>query len=428
MGAYGFLAGRSAERENATNLAFYDQRSALEWTQSFIGLFGGDPNKVTAAGESAGAGSIMHHMYEPFTPLWHSTLFISNMSISTAFGGKQDPLFRKAIVQSPAFVPSIDRDGYLEDTFKLFEKNAGCAGQGFSCLRSASNDEIKKANDATIRAAPPGSFAFGPAADGKWSRQMPSLELYTGNFFKGLDSLIVSHTSNESYMFADPAIKTQQDLDVWQKKLLPTDPRVQSLVEARFAKFPYVQKKLSDLIQGLAFTCNVRYFTQSFPGKTYNMQYSKGKGTHGSDILSTFYSKQSPLTDLVGVINSDIPPIGRKLQAYFASYVITGDPNAIPEPFTPTLLNPFRGKALEMTKPANPEASMIVVLDISSGESYVPDLATSAEQCDTWSDGLAVVTNVLGYAAPGAVRQGSVPVSNASEFYFVPRPSGQTAT
>jgi carboxylesterase type B len=62
MGAYGFLAGRSAENEDATNLALYDQRASLEWTKSFISLFGGDPDKVTAAGESAGAGSIMHHM------------------------------------------------------------------------------------------------------------------------------------------------------------------------------------------------------------------------------------------------------------------------------------------------------------------------------------------------------------------------------
>jgi carboxylesterase type B len=62
MGAYGFLAGRSAEREGATNLAFYDQRQSLEWTQSFIHLFGGDKTRVTAAGESAGGGSIMHHM------------------------------------------------------------------------------------------------------------------------------------------------------------------------------------------------------------------------------------------------------------------------------------------------------------------------------------------------------------------------------
>lgn len=37
------------------NLALHDQITALEWVQSNIHLFGGDKNKVTIFGESAGA-------------------------------------------------------------------------------------------------------------------------------------------------------------------------------------------------------------------------------------------------------------------------------------------------------------------------------------------------------------------------------------
>jgi hypothetical protein len=285
------------------------------------------------------------------------------------------------------------------------------------------------ANDATIRAAPPGSFAFGPSTDGKWVRQLPNLELQTGNYFKGLESLIVTHTSNESYMFASSSIKTPQDLDVWQKKLLPTEMRVQRLVANRFAKFPYIQRKLADMIQGAAFTCNVRYLTQAFPGKTYNMQYSKGRGTHGSDILSTFYSKQSPLTNLIGVINSDIPPIGKKLQSYFSSYIVKGDPNMNIGAITSfsegiSALNPFKATELKMTRPANPNGAIFNILDISRKEKYVDDIATSAEQCNSWSDVMAVATNVLGYAVPGAAFPGSVPVVNPSQFYAFPRPKG----
>jgi len=109
MGAYGFLARRTAEQANATNLGLYDQHAALQWTQDHIALFGGDKTQVTAMGESAGAGSIMAQLI--------------------AFGGKQDPLFRKAIVQSPAFLSALDRDGVLETTFMAFEWEAGCAGK-----------------------------------------------------------------------------------------------------------------------------------------------------------------------------------------------------------------------------------------------------------------------------------------------------------
>ncbi|RDI76905.1 hypothetical protein Vi05172_g13132 [Venturia inaequalis] len=375
MGAWGFLAGRSAERANATNLGLYDQRAALQWTQDYIGLFGGDKNRVTAAGESAGAGSLQHHL--------------------TAFGGTQDPLFRQAMLQSPAFQPIFDRDGLAEDVFKRFETQAGCTGQGFACLAAISTERFQSASDAVVKQAPPGTFSFGPASDGHLVRQTPSAELSTGNFWKGLDSILLSHTSDEVYMFASSKITTQRSLDDFQRKLLPTTPVLQNAIQQHFNKFRTVKDRLFDLIQGTSFACNVRFLSQAYKGRNWVYQYAKGRGTHGSDILPMFYSRNSPLTALVGVLNTDVAKMAEKLQPYLAAYITTGDPS-----------NRARGLAtvFPMDRVADSNREFLApVLSFDDINVVIPDPATKFSQCEFWRDGMAAGTNLLGYAAPGAV-------------------------
>lgn len=46
-------------RYGAVNAGLLDQRFALQWVQSYIGLFGGNASQVTISGQSAGAGSVM---------------------------------------------------------------------------------------------------------------------------------------------------------------------------------------------------------------------------------------------------------------------------------------------------------------------------------------------------------------------------------
>jgi carboxylesterase type B len=78
-----------------------------------------------------------------------------------AFGGKSPRLFKKAIIQSPGFVPQIDRRGIVEQQFKDFENLVGCAGRGIACLRSKDMKEIRAATTTTVRDAPTGMFGFG---------------------------------------------------------------------------------------------------------------------------------------------------------------------------------------------------------------------------------------------------------------------------
>ena len=68
LGALGFLAGvkdkKTGEEING-NFGILDQILALEWVQENISAFGGDPEKVTIYGESAGAMSTGIHLVSP---------------------------------------------------------------------------------------------------------------------------------------------------------------------------------------------------------------------------------------------------------------------------------------------------------------------------------------------------------------------------
>lgn len=164
------------EKEGLPNAGLYDQRAVLQWIQDYIGLVGGDKSQISAWGESAGAGSIMHHL--------------------VSFAGTQDPLFSKAVMQSPAFSLMFDRKGSLENIFQNFTTLAGCTGQGIACLRAASTDTLNKANTALNTAGPPGSFAVGPSVDGNLIRQLASLEFESGT--RDLLFSIMAHITKPS--------------------------------------------------------------------------------------------------------------------------------------------------------------------------------------------------------------------------------------
>jgi para-nitrobenzyl esterase len=66
LGALGFLAHPSLGRTgNIGNYGLADQQAALRWVHDHIADFGGDPHKVTIAGESAGGMSVCDHLVAP---------------------------------------------------------------------------------------------------------------------------------------------------------------------------------------------------------------------------------------------------------------------------------------------------------------------------------------------------------------------------
>src|SRR5262245_50510940 len=67
LGPFGFLRHTAlvSEDEAAGNYGLLDQRAALAWVRDHIAAFGGNPDNVTIAGESAGAHSVSLHLVSP---------------------------------------------------------------------------------------------------------------------------------------------------------------------------------------------------------------------------------------------------------------------------------------------------------------------------------------------------------------------------
>ncbi|XP_073706329.1 cholinesterase-like [Garra rufa] len=168
IGALGFLSLPESKSIKG-NAGLFDQRLALSWVSRNIAAFGGNPSSVTLFGESAGAGSVGHHL------------------LSQGSHG----LFTRAILQSgspdavwAAVEPTQAWNRSLSLAQRLNCPLGPSADETEDCLRAVEPEKIVSLQFEVIPDPVLISVPFPPTVDGEFLADMPSVLIQSGRFLK----------------------------------------------------------------------------------------------------------------------------------------------------------------------------------------------------------------------------------------------------
>lgn len=331
LGLFGYMAttqlSESSETGTSGNYALMDAIKALEWIQTNIKNFGGDPERVTIAGQSAGASMVSALLTSPLAKGLFSGAIMN--SSFTPFGTRTP--HEKTVEKCEAW---LDEKGYGDMTL---EELRDLPTSAFI------NEETQKSEIY--------GKGFGMCLDGYVLTEEPSTYFMKEGSLNGVNLLFGSNSGESNGSFA---MKTQDEIfadakekygDLYDQynfeELFKTTDDIAATMES--LRLASELKSTTSRLSGLVLSelnpdsdLYFYYFSHWTPGRESEIRWS----WHSSDLWYVFDSMR------------DVPEqrdwtaldyqIGDMCSSYWANFCATGNPNGGTLPAWPnlTMANP----------------------------------------------------------------------------------------
>ena len=337
VGLFGFADLREVGGEAidaATNCGLRDLLLALRWVRDAISAFGGDPDRVTIFGESAGGSCVVNLLAAPDA----RSHFRGAISQSPGADLTQQPS-----VSAAAAALLLGELGLTSasDLLRLSSEQLLGAQLELGAKLTTSNSYTDEF----------GPVLFHPFIDGDIVPDTPVRSAAAGY---GMDiDLIIGTTTDEMQLFRDPAVDSmsQEELVAWTSAYMrqrpalvnPTRDFAESVLAA-YSKLLAAQARNSPshLLTRIQTDGHMRLPTygiadeRSERGRTFAYEFAWA-AQNPSKQLDSFHGIDLPFTfdNLGGVdgwagflgLDEGVDPVGRALRSAWAAFAKTGDPS-----------------------------------------------------------------------------------------------------
>lgn len=267
----------------------------------------------------------------------------------------QPPLFHRAIIESGAATSRAVNPYNArlhEQQFKEFVQEAGCAdhtrSEIMTCLRTEPSQTITNASFTIFdRYNPSVRWAFQPVIDGDLIKQRPIDAWHSGKWNRM--PILTGFNTNEGSYYVPVSMSTSDQFTDFFRTLLPAyteediqtinrlypDPALDSssaYVERRNISVGAQYKRVEAAYAHYAYACPVRQTAtlasagQDAPVFLYHWALNKtvqAGANHGDQMAYETFNPE------VREISQNQQEVSGMLHAYFTSFIVTGDPNAL---------------------------------------------------------------------------------------------------